>query len=176
MVKIPDTRKFAKGRDEYRSFKSKLNEKLRADAHRFWDEDHRLAYAVGLLTEEAVKMVRPLREGGHLASVTELLSCLDATFEDPDRRGTAERKLRALKQTNSDFTSHYAKFQSIVMVLGWGVEAERAALYNSLSYELKEVLPRNLPPADETMAEYVARVIRLDDQIRSFAAECKPPG
>jgi hypothetical protein len=176
MVKIPDPPKFAKGRDEYRSFKSKLNEKFLGDAHRFRDEDHRLAYAVGLLTDEAHAMVRPLREGRQLATVTELLSYLDATFEDPDRRGTAERELRTLKQANSDFTSHYAKFQSIVTVLGWGAEAERAALYNSLSYELKEALSRNLPPTDETLTEYVARVKRLDDQIRRFAAECKPPG
>ena len=76
-----------------------------------------MAYAVGLLTEEAEKMVRPLREGGHLTLVTELLGYLDATFEDPNRQGMAERELRALKQTNSDFTSHYAKFQSIVTVL-----------------------------------------------------------
>ena len=176
MVKIPDPPKFAKGRDEYRSFKSKLNEKFLGDAHRFRDEGHRLAYAVGLLTDEADAMVRPLRESRQLATVAELLSYLDATFEDPDRRGTAERELRALKQANSDFTSHYAKFQSIVTVLGWGAEAERAALYNSLSYELKEALSRNLPPADETLSEYVAQVKRLDDQIRRFAAECKPPG
>ena len=176
LVKIPDPPKFAKGRDEYRSFKSKLNEKFRGDAYRFNDEDHRVAYAVGLLIDEADAMVRPLRESGQLATVAELFSYLDATFEDPDRRGTAERELRALKQANSDFTSHYAKFQSIVTVLGWGAEAERAALYNSLSYELKEALSRNLPPAGETLAEYVARVKRLDDQIRRFAAECKPPG
>ena len=176
MVKIPDPPKFAKGRDEYRAFKSKLSEKFLGDGHRFRDEDHRLAYAIGFLVDDADAMVRPLREGGKLSTVAELLSYLDATFEDPDRKGTAERELRALKQANSDFTSHYAKFQSIVAVLGWGAEAERAALYNSLSYELKEALSRHLSTADETLAQYVARVKRLDDQIRRFAAECKPPG
>ena len=34
MVKIPDPPKFSKGRDEHRSFKSKLSEKLLGDAHR----------------------------------------------------------------------------------------------------------------------------------------------
>ena len=61
-------------------------------------------------------------------------------------------------------------------VLGWVAEAERAALYNSLSYELKEALSRTLSTADETLTEYVGRVKRLDDLIRRFAAECKPPG
>jgi hypothetical protein len=120
LVKIPDPPKFAKGRDEYRSFKSKLNEKFRGDAYRFNDENHRVAYAVGLLIDEADAMVRPLRERGQLATVAELFSYLDATFEDPDRRGTAERELRALKQANSDFTSHYAKFQSIRDGVGLG--------------------------------------------------------
>ena len=61
-------------------------------------------------------------------------------------------------------------------VLGWGAEAERAALYNSLSYELKEALSRTLSTSDETLVEYVAKAKKLDDQIRRFAAECKPPG
>ena len=116
IVKIPDPPTFSKGRAEYRSFKAKLQEKLLGDGHRFRGEGHRLAYAVGFLAEEADAIVRPLRESGELSTVADLLKYLDATYEDPDRKGTAERELRALKQGNTDFTSHNATFRSLVAV------------------------------------------------------------
>ena len=36
-------------------------------------------------------MVRPLRESKQLSTVAELLNYLDATFEDPDRKGSFSR-------------------------------------------------------------------------------------
>ena len=41
---------------------------------------------------------------------------LDATYEDPDRKGTAESALGALKLGNGDSATHYAKFCSIIDV------------------------------------------------------------
>ena len=73
---------------------------------------------MGFLAEEAYEISRPLRASGDIGSVEALLKHLDATYEDPDRKGTAERELRVLRQGNSDFTSHYAKFQAILAVLG----------------------------------------------------------
>ena len=121
-------------------------------------------------------MVSPLRQNGEIKAISDLHQCLDTAYEDPDRKGTAERELRALKQGNGDLTSHYAKFRALVTVLGWQGEAERSALYHSLSYELKEALAKTLPPPDESFTEYVAKIKLLDDQMRRFAAECKPPG
>ena len=175
-AKIPDPPTFSKGRLEYRVFKAKLQEKIRGDQATFRDEEHQLSYAMGFLAVEAYEMVSPLRQNGEIKTVSDLLQCLDAAYEDPDRKGTAERELRALKQGNGDFTSHYAKFRAIMAVLGWQGEAERSALYHSLSYELKEALAKTLPPPNESFTEYVAKIKLLDDQMRRFAAECKPPG
>ena len=175
-AKIPDPPTFSKGRSEYRVFKAKLQEKIRGDQATFRDEEHQLSCAMGFLAVEAYEMVSPLRRNGGIGTVSDLLQCLDAAYEDPDRKGTAERELRALKQGNGDFTSHYAKFRAIVAVLGWQGEAERSALYRSLSYELKEALAKTLPPPNESFPEYVAKIKLLDDQMRRFAAECKPSG
>ena len=73
---------------------------------------------MGFLAAEASEMVSPLRQNREIKTVSDQLRCLDAAFEDPDRKGTVERKLRSLKQGNGDFTSHYAKFRAIVAVLG----------------------------------------------------------
>ena len=155
-------------------FKAKLQEKIRGD--QFRDEEHQLSYAMGLLAAEAYDMVSPLRQNGEIKTISDLLQCLDAAYEDPDRKGTAERERRALKQGNGDFTSHYAKFRALVAVLGWQWEAERSALYHSLSYELKDALAKTLPPPNESFIEYVAKIKLLGDQMRRLAAECKPLG
>ena len=172
-VKIPDPPMFSKGRAEYRVFRTKLEEKLLGDAHHFRNAAHQLSYAMGFLAEEAYEISHPLRASGDIGSVEALLKHLDATYEDPDRKGTTERELCALHQGNSDFTSYYAKFQSILAVLGWVGDAKRSVLTQSLSQEIKQVLSTTLPSPDETFDKFFAKVKPLDDQIRRYAAEFK---
>ena len=172
-VKIPDPPMFSKRRAEYRVFHAKLKEKLLGDAHRFRDAAHQLSYAMGVLVEEAYEISRPLRACGDIGSIEALLKHLDATYEDPDRKGTAERELRALRQGNSNFTSYYAKFQSILAVLAWEGDAKCSSLTQSLSQEIKQVLSTTLPSPDETFDQFVAKVKLLDDQICCYAAESK---
>jgi hypothetical protein len=170
-IKIPDPPVFSKGRKEYRSFKAKLRAKLTGDSRLFRDEAHQVTYAVGFLTDEAYETVRPLVD--EIRTVAELMSHLDATYEDPDQQGTAERELRTLKQGTIDFSAHYAKFQGIMAVLRWEGSARHSALHNSLSQDLKETLARTIPQPDESFAQYVAKVKVLEDQLRRLTAESK---
>ena len=132
-VKIPDPPTFSKGRAEYHIFCTKLEEKLLGDAHRFRDTAHQLSHAVGFLAKGAYEISCPLSASGDIGFVEALLKHLDATYKDPNRKGTAERELHALRQGNSDFTLHYTKFQSILAVMGWEGDAKRLALTQSLS-------------------------------------------
>jgi hypothetical protein len=168
-VKIPDPPAFTKGREEYRAFKDKLGHKLAGDAHLFRDDQHKLTYAVGFVTGEAYGVIRSLLPG--MQTVEQLISHLDSTYEDSDPRGTAERELRALKQGSTDFSAHYARFQGLMAILGWDGAARHAALYSSLSMDLKETLSRTLSPPDETFEQFVATAKSLDDKARRFAAE-----
>ena len=131
---------------------------------------------MGFLAEDAYEMAWPLRENGKIVAVADLLRYLDTTYEGPDRKRTAERQLQPLKQGNADFATHYSKFRSIVVVSGWQRDAERSALYRSLSYELREALSKAIPSPNEPLAELVAKVKLLDGQLRLFAAERKPAG
>ena len=128
---------------------------------------------MGFLAEEAYEISRPLRASGDIGSVKALLKHLDATYEDPDRKATAVRELRILRRGNSDFTSYYAKFQSILAVLGWEGDTKRSALTQSLSQEIKQVLSKTLPSPGETFDQFFAKVKLQDDQMRRYAAEFK---
>lgn len=64
-------------------------------------------------------MIRPLHSSSDIGSIEALPQHLGATYEGPDEKGTAKRELCILRQGSSDFTSHYARFQSTLAVLGW---------------------------------------------------------
>jgi len=131
---------------------------------------------MGYLEEEAYTIAQSLREGGIITDTDGLLAHLDGTYEDPDRKGTAERELRALRQGTADFTAHYARFQALMAVLGWVGDTKLSALRQTLCYDLREALSRALTPPDETFEEYVRRVKGLDGQLRQFAAENRGSG
>jgi hypothetical protein len=175
-IKIPDPPKFSRGRPQYRVFRAKLQEKLAGDAAKFRDASHRLAYAMGFLEEEAYTIAQSLREGGIITDTDGLLAHLDGTYEDPDRKGTAERELRTLRQGTADFTAHYARFQALMAVLGWAGDAKLSAFRQTLSYELRDALAHTITPLDETFEGYVHRAKGLDGQLRQFAAETRGYG
>jgi hypothetical protein len=170
-VKIPDPPKFEKGREEYRTFKAKLNEKVRIEATRFRSDDHQVAYAMGYLEGDAYRAVKPLRENGEINTIPKLLQFLDATYEDPDPKATAAAELRKLKQANKEFAVHYSAFQRIMATLQYDKEAKRQALYDSLSEELKDQLVSHDEPEDWN--KYVGLLQRVDQKIRSRTLEKK---
>ena len=85
---------------EYLDFKTKLNNKFRADAPTFHDDQHRLSVAISFLKKGAADVICPYLRPDRvdLAEIKECWQVLDRAFDDPDRKGTAERNLRALRQ------------------------------------------------------------------------------
>lgn len=171
-VNIPNPPEFEKGRSEYRTFKAKLGEKLRGDATKFRDEEHKLSYALGFLKGQAYEQVAPLRQAGDIDTISKLIAFLDATFEDPDPSGTAERELRSLRQGKTEFSAHLAKFQQLMAVLKWEGAPKRCALIASLSDELKDVLSYHAELPTEFL-KLVALLQALDNNIRIRATERK---
>jgi hypothetical protein len=112
MTQVPHPPEFEKGRTEYRTWKSKLKEKLAEDTASFRGERHKLSYAMGYLKGQAYDQVAPLRENGTITTPAELLARLDATFEDSNPKKTAERELKALCQGKTEFSVHYASSYS----------------------------------------------------------------
>ena len=52
---------------------------------------------MGLLKGQAYEQVSPLHLSEEITTVDEVMIFLDACFEGPDPKGTAERELRSLK-------------------------------------------------------------------------------
>ena len=128
--KIRDPEVFTGKREEYNSFRSKMITKLNGDAHLFDDEQHKLQYIVSFLKDHAYKIVKPYVKDDKvdLETVAEIWEVLDAAYDDPDRKGTAERELRKLRQANREFSAYLADFQHIMSELQWNVPAKCVTL------------------------------------------------
>ena len=173
-IKTPDPPVFSKGRVQYRVFRSKLRAKFQADGDRFRDELHRVNYAMGFLEGDAYAIAQPLMEVGTISTIEGLLTFMDSTFEDPDRKGTAKRAIQALRQGRADFVSHFTRFQALMVDLTWTEEARLSALHDSLSAELQVALAHSLPPEDESFDQFASRARRLDVQLRRLAVSQVP--
>ena len=112
---IPLPAAFAGDTKTFRDFKTKLNNKFRADAPTFRDKQHRLSVAASLLTGRASDIMRPyvLNDRIDLPNVAEFWKVLDRSFEDPDREGTASWALNSLRQGKDEFSVYYAEFSRL---------------------------------------------------------------
>ena len=50
-------------------------------------------------------------------TIKEFWDILDCAYDDPDRQGTAKRKLAMLKQGTTEFSAYFANFQRIMAEL-----------------------------------------------------------
>ena len=66
--------------------------KLLGDDDLFVSARHKVTYMTSFLKEDAYKMVRPCLN--HEATEDSVWAVLDLAYDDPHRRGTAERELK----------------------------------------------------------------------------------
>ena len=175
---VPDPERYGGNHEEIPLFKSHLLMKLQGDDTRFPTEQHKLRYTVGLLQGNAFAQIQPyiLETTIDFTNVAPLLNFLEAAFRDPDRTGTAERKLESLKQANRDFSTYYAEFSRHVANIQWNDAAKKTALSRGLSNEIKDALAL----ADQVLdayGEFASYLQRLDNRIQAREAERKgrPP-
>ena len=170
-IREPDI--FSGKREEYETFKTKMITKLNGDSHLFTNDQHKLQYLVSFLKDEAYKMVKMYVKVDKidLEDMNEMWEVLDGAYDDPDRKGTAERELRKLKQTNREFSAYLADFQRLMAELQWDTPAKRVALLHGISEELKDLLLSYDEP--ENYNALTRLLQRLDSKLRTRAAEKK---
>jgi hypothetical protein len=168
-IREPDI--FSGKRNEYETFKAKMITKLNGDSHLFTNDQHKLQYLVSFLKDEAYKMVKMYVKVDKidLEDMNEMWEVLDGAYDDPDRKGTAERELRKLKQTNREFSTYLAEFQRLMAELQWDTPAKRVALLHGISEELKDLLLSYDEP--ENYNALTRLLQRLDSKLRTRAAE-----
>jgi hypothetical protein len=170
--KIPDPPKYDGNREGLRSFLTHLNLKLSGDKDLFPDEQKRLAYAVGRLEGKAFNHMLPFvtNNGVTLENVKALSDHLHAAFGDPDRVGTAERKIDTIRQNNRDFAAYYADFSRVMADLeNWSETTILWALKRGLSTELQQEL-LHYRTATLDLTAFIALCQELDSKLRAFNA------
>ena len=112
--RLPDIPKFSGKKEDLRSWTTQLHLKLFVNKDRFTGEKSGLIYAISRLEGRALSQVQPYVKSQHeisLPDVPSLLVLLERAFGDPDRKATAQRELRALRQANREFHVYLAVSQ-----------------------------------------------------------------
>lgn len=98
------------------------------------------------------------------ATANDMITYLEVAFGDLDEKGTSQRELQKLRQTNRAFSDYLADFRRIADRTGYDEEAKRAALLAGLSTEIQQALVvLDLPDSLEAV---IAKVQKIDDKLR----------
>lgn len=162
----PDPAKFNGDRDGLRSFLAELHVKLLVNKDWYADEQARLAYAVSRLEDKAHIQILPFIADGriNLDSLKGLEKMLQNAFGDPDPKGTAQQKLKDVRQKNRPFAEYYAEWSRYAPDTGYDDEAKRSALKTGLSEELRYHL---ISQDEESQLDaFVAQLQKLDNHYR----------
>ena len=169
--RLSDIPKFLGKKEDLRSWTTQLHLKLFVNKDRFTGEKSGLIYAISRLEGRALSQVQPYVNSQHeisLPDVPSLLLLLEHAFGDPDRKATAQRELRALRQANREFHVYLADFQRIAPDTNFDEEAQRAALQQGISEELQQLMVTQQVPED--LNELISLLQRLDTRQRNVNA------
>lgn len=167
--KLPDPELYDGDKQKLRSWTCSLRLKLARNADHYPTEASKIRYSVSRLTGKALDQVEPkVKKDGTIdfATTNDLIIYLEIAFGDPDEKGTSQRELQNLRQTNRAFSDYLADFRRMADRTGYGEEAKRAALLAGLSQETQQALVvLDLP---EPLEEVIAKVQKIDNKLRAF--------
>ena len=138
--KLPDIPKFSGNKEELCSWITQLHLKLFVNADRYAGPKASLIYAISRLEGLALSQIQPYVKSENeiaLEDVPSPLVMLERSFGDPDKKATAQRELRSLRQRNREFHVYLSDFQRLVPDTNFDEEAQRSALLDGVS-----ILPR----------------------------------
>ena len=155
---------------------TQLRIKLNINKDHYPTEQSKLAYALSRLKEKALEQMQPyLERDGNIALVdmNAFYTKLQLAFGDPDRKATAQRELRQLRQKNKEFYLYPSDYQRLVPDTGFDDEAKRSILLDGLSDELKSALITVDLPA--SLDDTIQVLQKIDNRFRSVQASLRNP-
>jgi hypothetical protein len=173
-IKDPDT--FHGARDKLNAFLTECSLVFRLQSSKFPDDVTKIYYAISLLRDAPLLAIQP-----HLADYpapdfledySKFKEYMRTNYGDPDEKGTARRKLRALAQRSSA-SAYFAEFQQYIAILGWKDDepiVDKAI--EGLKPYLKDELARHSErPA--TLVDLMRFIIPLDNRLYEREMEKK---
>ena len=173
--KASEPEHFRGDRAKLNSFLTQVNIVFSLEPSRFTTEDSKIMYAANQFRDRAMTWIRPQLDlymarmrgetlSSHLVFTTfeQLVQHLQTTFGDVNEVATAERELRALRQTLS-VAQYSSEFQRIVSVLQWDEKALIFNYYTGLKDNVKDEISRSGRP--ETLNELILLSTKIDGRI-----------
>lgn len=167
--KHPDPDMFSGKRDDLTRFVTQMKVKLHQNKDHFTMPNADIFYSISRLEGDAMAQVQPLVKSESeigLRTMTELFNLLQLAFGDPDKKGTAQRAIRSLRQTNREFHEYLADFQRYIPDTNYDEEAKLSALIEGLSTELKSML--QYVPTPTTLTEAIKTLQDLENKRKMF--------
>ena len=171
-VKDPET--FSGQRDLLNAFLTECEILFELQSSRFAFDRTRISYIISLLRGTPLLAVRPLLRQSPRPEILEdyelFIQYLRTNYGDSDERGTARRKLKALRQVGPA-SAYFAEFQQYIAILGWMDQDPiiDRALDGLKPYLKDEVARAGFEPA--TLTELIAFIVPLDNRLYERAQE-----
>jgi Retrotransposon gag protein len=165
--KMPDPPIFYGDQKQIRGWMADMSMKLLVNADRYPTVQSQLAYIVSRTGGNAKEQLLPHIKNGQVKidSSEACFTILSVAFDDPDRKATALRKLRNLKQGNKPFNEYLAEFQRYIAEADYNDEAKKNTLMGGISDELLDLMVTQDEPS--TYDASITLLQKLDSKRRA---------
>lgn len=165
--KLPDLKLFNSDKQKLQSQTYSLKVKLARNTDCYPLESNKIQYSVGYLIRKALNQIELIVKKDNIIDfviANNLITYLEVAFGDPDKKGTFQRKLQKLKQTNRAFSDYLTDFQQITDHMGYDKKTKCASLLVTLPMEIQQVLVVfNLPDFLKTV---IAKIQKINNKLR----------
>jgi hypothetical protein len=173
-VKEPET--FHGSKSDLSAFITECHIIFELQPSSFLDDQTKVGYMVSLLRDAPLAGVRPLlKQVPRLAMFDDydlFLAWMRRHYGDPNERGTARRKLKALWQTTSA-SAYLSEFQQYITILGWqDQEPIIDKAIEGLRTNLKDEIVRQ-GHNPNSLADLIEFIIPLDNRLYEQEQEKK---
>lgn len=157
---------------QYPQFRSLLEAKLRIDAKAIGNEEERVWYGFGRLTDIAAGRIHPwiqYAQGTPEFTVEGLLNQMDQAFADPQKRAKALDKINRIRQGNRDFRTFLQEFEQTLLEArgwGWADEVKKGYLKAGLNRELCDRLVTQVEP--DLYTEFTTQLRTISDKLQQI--------
>lgn len=166
--KVKDPETFHGVRNSLNAFLTECDLVFELQPSRFQDDRIKVSYMISFLRDTPLLAIRPLLSEVPRPAILDdyaaFVEHLRTNYGDPDEKGTARRKLKALRQMGPAST-YFAEFQQYVAILGWKDQdpiIDKAI--EGLKPNLKdEVARQGFVP--KTLDELIMFIVPLDNRL-----------
>jgi hypothetical protein len=165
-IKEPET--FHGDRNALNCFLTECDLVFELQPSRFQDDRTKVSYMISLLRDTPLLAIRPLLSEYPRPFILEdypaFVKHLRTNYGDPDEKGTARRRLKALRQMGSA-SAYFAEFQQYIAILGWkDPDPIIDKAMEGLKPNLKDEIARQgFKPT--TLTDLISLIVPLDNRL-----------